>query len=205
MNLATKVSNVLRRARQSWGSAEMKRSLWNREFAGGRWDFIDETAGDEVYPFVQEYARGGAILDLGCGSGNTGCELPLSAYDTYLGVDISDVALDKARRRSVECSREKKNRYVQADIVSYQPSSRFDVVLFRESIYYVPKGRIVRMLERYAGSLTDRGVFIVRWHDPEGGAAILELLKGGFEVVESYTGPGPGPFIVVFRARRVSS
>src|SRR5262245_45033616 len=119
MNLTTKITNMLRGARQRWGTSAMKRQLWNREFSAGRWDFIDNTADDVIYQYLEKYCQGGTFLDLGSGSGNTGCELSQSAYNHYTGVDISDVAIQRAGLRAATGGRNGKNRYVQADISKY--------------------------------------------------------------------------------------
>src|SRR6266568_5347303 len=123
MKLATKISNMVRGLKQSWGSSRIKQKLWNKEFAGGRWDFIENTPDDFIYPLIKKYSRNGSILDLGCGSGNTGCELNVNSYREYTGVDISDVALEKAKRRSESCQRGKKNRYALSDISAYVPET----------------------------------------------------------------------------------
>src|SRR3989442_5532893 len=137
MNALTRMKNILRGARQRWGTAQMKAGLWNREFANGSWDLIESTSGDPIYGFIEKYSHGGSILDLGCGSGNTGCELNADKYSSYLGVDISDVALERARQRSKASHRDQKNHYYQSEITSYAPSQKYDVILFRESIYYI--------------------------------------------------------------------
>jgi len=195
MKLSVKTRNVLRGLKQSWGTSRIKRSLWNKEFAEGHWDFIENTADDIVYPYIEKYSRNGSILDLGCGSGNTGCELNSNSYREYTGVDISDVALRKASERSRTCGRAQKNHYVQHDIASYSPIRKYDVILFRESIYYIPRIRIKGMLERYARYLEPEGVFIVRWHDSKVGSEIVDF---PFRVIEKYSTAG-GPCIVVFR------
>lgn len=205
MNPFRKLKNVVRGLKQSWGGARTKANLWNKEFAEGRWDFIESTEGDVIYSFVEKYSNKGSILDLGCGSGNTGCELNPDAYDKYTGVDISDVALQKAAQRSAHAGRDKKNRYVQSDIVSYRPTETCDVILFRESIYYVPRIKIKAMLSRYAGFLSKRGVFIIRWHDQKSGEEILRLFGDSFRVVEKSLAPAPAPFVVVFRAGSASA
>jgi len=185
--------------KQAWGTPSMKRELWNREFAEGRWDFIANTSGDAIYGYVEKYCRNGSILDLGCGSGNTGCELNIDSYREYTGVDISDVALRTASERSQTSGRANKNQYVQHDIASYSPARKYRVILFRESIYYIPRIKIKRMLERYARHLEPGGVFIVRWHDGKVGAQIVDLLEGEFQFLEKHSTPG-GPCIVVFRS-----
>ena len=77
----------------SYAPSSIKKRLWDRDFSGGKWDFIDNTVGDCVYPHLEKYAKGGDILDLGCGPGNTANELASDAYRSYIGVDISEAAL----------------------------------------------------------------------------------------------------------------
>ena len=201
MRLKKKLSNVIRGIKQSWGTAEIKRRLWNKEFEEGYWDFIDHTQRDVVYDFISKYCRNGRILDLGCGSGNTGCELDVEVYCTYVGVDVSDVALEKAITRSKHAGRLSKNRYIRGDIVTYVPEEEFEVMLFRESIYYVPHSKIVPLLIRYAEWLAPEGVIIVRCHDQRVAWSWLDILRSNFHVVESFLGDANGPFIVVFRPR----
>jgi hypothetical protein len=55
----------------SYGPSGIKKRLWDREFSGTKWDFIDNTTGDCIYPYLEKHANHGNILDLGCGSGNT--------------------------------------------------------------------------------------------------------------------------------------
>jgi len=176
----------------------LKRRLWNREFAAGRWDFIERTPGDPVYQCVEKHCKQGSILDLGCGSGNTGCELDVKAYHDYTGVDISEVALKKARQRSAAVQRAGRNRYVQSDILTYVPDRSYDVILFRESIYYIPQGRIKGLLNRYSNYLKPGGVFIVRWHDSGSGQRIPEVVGAGYKVLEQQLLSPTGPVIFVF-------
>jgi len=51
---------------------------------------------------------------------------------------------------------------VRADFLSYVPTQQFDVILFRESMYHVPLGKVKTILDRYSEYLRDSGVFIVR-------------------------------------------
>ena len=72
MQPAARVRNTLRGLLQFYGPVCVKRHLWNREFAQGRWDAPGEASRDVVYHFVEAYARHGCILDLGCGQGRAG-------------------------------------------------------------------------------------------------------------------------------------
>src|SRR5690349_25142912 len=97
MSLFSRIRNKLRAITQSRGTSSMKRAIWNKEFSSGSWNHIAETQGDYVYTVIARYMGDGALVDLGCGVGSTGIELPAGTYRQYTGVDISDVALTQAR------------------------------------------------------------------------------------------------------------
>jgi SAM-dependent methyltransferase len=198
-SLLTKIRNVGRGLIQSWGTGRMKRELWNREFASGRWDFIETSSGDIIYKFLEKYAQNGSILDLGCGSGNTSCELSESVYCGYLGVDVSDIALSKARQRSLTCGRHRKNIFVRADIATYVPEDQYELILFRESIYYIPPHRIRPTLQRYSTYLKPSGVIIVRSHAKKVAEELIALIGNAFSVVDEFYAEPQSPAVVVFR------
>lgn len=200
----------------SYGPRVIKRRVWDKEYSENKWYFADNTVGDCVYSHLERYAANGSILDLGCGSGNTATELAPSAYQTYVGVDISETALEKARRRTRESGRQGKNRFVCADFLAYEPTGQFDVILFRESMYHVPMGRIKTILDRYSKHLKKGGVFIVRMFvasrdDDEGKnkyrpTAMLGIMEAEFDVLEKrhYADSGR-PTVIVFRPQCAAS
>lgn len=202
MQMARRAKSIIRAALQGYGTDAVKRALWNHEFSGGRWACLERTTGDFVYRYVEASANGGSILDLGCGSGNTGTELLASSYSRYVGVDISDVAVAKAHARSVADGRAASNTYVRSDIVTYVPDRQYDVILFRDSIYYVrPRRHVSPTLERYAGYLTSSGVLIVRMYDVSGKyAAIVETIESRFHVVARDV-TASRAMVLVFRGR----
>jgi 2-polyprenyl-6-hydroxyphenyl methylase/3-demethylubiquinone-9 3-methyltransferase len=196
---AAKARGALRALLQAYGTRHIKQRLWDVEFAKGRWDCLDRTAGDCVYPYLERYANRGSILDLGCGSGSTGNELDPTAYDHYVGVDISDVAIVKAQERTEENRRTDRNRFRQSDIFSYVPDRSFDVILFRDSIYYVPRRQIKAMLHRYARYLKDGAVFIVRMADGDKYQDIVETIETHFVVVDKHVADDPKAVVLIFR------
>jgi SAM-dependent methyltransferase len=195
----TRLKNVLRSARQLWGSSKSRQKLWNREYAGGRWAHCENTAGDCVYPYIHKYCRHGSILDLGCGSGNTGNELDPGKYEYYTGVEISDVALEQARRRSELACRNDKNQYVTGDITKYVPLRKYDTILFRDSIYYISRPKIKPTLDRYSRYLNQDGVFIVRLNHRQAYAKIVSLIETYYGVVDRYSPDPSSPIVLVFR------
>ena len=194
----------------SYGPSSIKKKLWDRDFSSGKWDFIDDTAGDCVYPFLEKYANHGNILDLGCGPGNTANELNSAAYKTYVGVDISEAALEKAVRRTKENGRADKNSFVVSDFLGYAPSQDFDIILFRESLYHVPYGQVKPILDKYSKHLKPGGVFIVRLYAGDERPGVIkprvirkmDLIKNNFDMVEYRRFDTPAlPTVLVFRPR----
>jgi SAM-dependent methyltransferase len=195
----------------SYGPSGIKKMLWDRDFSGDKWNFIDDTFGDCIYPHLEKYARYGSILDLGCGPGNTANELASEVYQKYIGVDISEVALAKALKRTQENGRAEKNSFVRSDFLGYKATQEFDIILFRESLYHVPYGQVLTILGKYSKHLKEDGVFIVRLYagDIQTGkikyrvARKLNLIKREFDLVEAYQYDTPGtPTILIFRPRR---
>ncbi len=214
MNIVKRSLIFARGALLSYGPQALKRRVWDKEYRENKWHFADNTTGDCVYAHLERYARGGTILDLGCGSGNTANELANSAYTSYMGIDISEAALEKARRRSLENGRESKNRFGCSDFLAYEPECKFDVVLFRESMYHVPLSKVTALLEKYSKYLNEDGVFIVRLFAASRETskskyrptAMLQIMEKNFDVVEKrqYAEPG-SPTVIVFRPHRVAN
>jgi len=205
MYVAERTLNFVRGFIKSYGPSNLKKLLWDEEFSGGKWNFIDDTRGDCVYLYLERYAGTGSILDLGCGPGNTANELAATAYRTYVGVDISEVALNKAKRRSKEGGRADHNHFAQGDFLSYVPTQQFDVILFRESMYHVPLGKVRAVLDRYSKYLRKGGVFIVRMNTTGGKLgrpkAMADIMETEFDVVEKRQYGESGPTVIVFRPR----
>lgn len=187
-------SRILKR----WGSTSIKKSIWDEEFSSDQWVYLDHTGDDAIYHYLESYLNKGNILDLGCGAGNTGNEIDVSKYDSYTGVDISEIAIQRALTRSKTNSRSEKNEYVCDDISLYVPQRRYDIILFRESIFYIPKAIIKGVLDRYHDYLKERGVFIVRMCDRKKYQSILHLIDKHYHVLDR-SAAGDANIIIVFR------
>ena len=199
MNIAEKLRNIMRGRLKAWGTTMARRKVWNREFADGRWDYIEHTPGDCIYYYIEKYCNNGSILDLGCGSGNTGNELDKKRYGDYLGVDISDIAVQKAIARSARSGRTDKNSYFASDVCAYVPHQRYDVILFRESIWYIPRRKLKAVLDRYRKFLKESGVFVVRMYDRHALADQVVLIKTNYDVIEEYLSNHSKDIVIVFR------
>jgi SAM-dependent methyltransferase len=205
------VKVVLRKVRSgmmAYGPSSIKRLLWDREYSTDKWNFAYHSMGDCVYQHLEKHAAGGSILDLGCGMGNTATELAMNAYRDYTGVDISDACLKKAEGRTQQSGRSAKNRFVRGDFLSYVPAQRYDVILFRESMYHVPPNRIKPVLNHYASYLKAGGVFVVRMGTlgPDGQRIprplmMLNIIRSEFDVVEDCDYEAFKSTVIVFRPK----
>jgi SAM-dependent methyltransferase len=197
-----KTHNVFRSLVQRYGPEDAKRKLWNGEFASGHWKQLEAGGDESVHLLVERYASKGSILDLGCGPGTTGIELDPAAYSIYTGVDISDVAVLKARNRAQMAGRAERNQYLQSDILTYVPMRPYDVILYGESIYYVPVRRVAAMLDRYATYLTPGGVFVARFCEVTGKLReVLDIIEGHCQVAEKHLREQTRTCLIVFRPR----
>ena len=200
MTVADQVTRKLRRLVQTYGSEGMKKHQWDREFKRGRWDSLIDTAGDPVYAVLEKYARGGTILDLGCGSGNTANELASGGCVAYRGVDISEEAVHMAQDRTQRSGRAENTRFEQSDISAYIPGERYRVILFRDSIYYLPLASLNKVLDRYSSYLEQVGVFVVRIAGGmKSSKAIQTIVEDNFQMLEKHLTEAPPATIMVFR------
>lgn len=199
MFIIRKLNGVLRGALLLWGGTRIREYIWNREFSGGRWTCLEDTAGDCVYRLVEKYSNGGSILDLGCGSGNTGEELDISKYEAYIGVDVSGVAIRTARERAKASGKDKQNSYHQSDILKYVPYDKYDVILLRDSIYYLPVAKAKLLLDRYSVYLADNGVFVVRMYDRDKAKKYVDHIQSNYKLVERYWPTTTKTGVLVFR------
>ena len=125
----------------------LKSAAWDEEFKGDHWD--KGTLTDPIYAVLKMFP--GSMLEMGCGTGMTPFE---SVRPAYTGIDISPVAIGKARARNPY------HEFHVAAMEDYRPEHKYDVILFRESIYYVK--RVGDLLTRLKSYLEPEGVFIVR-------------------------------------------
>lgn len=189
-----------RRLIQYYGPSRMKRQQWDREFKQGQWNYLTNTADDPIYPVLQKYAGDGSLLDLGCGLGNTPNEMPGGSYQRYMGIDISEEAVEMARARTRENGRAHNTRFAQSDISAYIPDAKYSVILFRESAFYLPAAALKTTLNRYAGFLDDQGVFIVRMSGAIKAAAPIErMIEENFRIIEKQKIESLPATILVFR------
>ncbi len=149
MNLLDKFHNWRRKQR------------WNKQYKKGRWDNLRNPIEAERYytimRFIELYAKPQpSILDLGAGEGVLNEYLDDEIFSYFLGMDFSDVSIQKAKARKFP-----KAEFVTADIHTYVPNQKFDVIIFNEAFYYIHNSEKQNVLDRMLSHLTTDGILIV--------------------------------------------
>ena len=189
---------------------------WNKSIWGNAYDWSGQGeewsttwGGSEaqwfgsLLPRIRSFVPCRSILEIAPGFGRW-TRFLVGLCQTFTGVDISDVAIEKAKRRTEENGRAHKCRFLQSDIATYEPAQKFDVILFRDSIYYLDPSGIGAILERYGQWLNPGGVFIVKiWNGNGKHSRIVRLVKNNFEVVEEHWPQQSNAAVLVFKGRCV--
>ena len=92
--------------------------------------------GDELRAALDRFAPSGSVLEIAAGTGTWTRELIAHASEVT-AVDASPEMLEL----NLHKVRSDRVRYVVADVFSYEPDTRFDVVVFAFWLSHVPAGR----------------------------------------------------------------
>jgi 2-polyprenyl-3-methyl-5-hydroxy-6-metoxy-1,4-benzoquinol methylase len=167
----------------------MAQTDWEAQYVGGRCDYYREISELARYHIVAGYCHylkpAGTILDLGCGEGILQERLDPSKYSRYVGVDFSSEAINRATNQQDE-----KTLFVTADISTYIPDGKFDVIIFSECIMCFKEP--VDMVKRYDNFLKVDGFFIISLVSHESTTPVWKILEHTYspadEVVVSHKG-----------------
>ncbi len=162
-----------------FGGTALKQRALDAYHASGRWAALRNIPYPEMVALVARYARGGRILDCGCGTGATAAALPPDGFERYDGVELSPSAVAYAKARGLA-----KAEFYCGDVETFQPAGNYDVILFQEALYYLSAAVRRSTLRRYAATLKPKGVVIITVVDPRRFAAMLDSVRRDYRVVE---------------------
>lgn len=154
---------------------------WEGEYEGGVWKFLRE-AGElsrysVVAAFVDHFAPGGSVLDVGCGEGILLEKLRPYGIARYTGIDVSRVAISKCPPAQDETV-----RFEVADAERYRPESSFDAIVMNECLYYFE--RPVEVALAFRDALADKGVMVVSQFRSRRSSAIARRLREELALLE---------------------
>jgi cyclopropane fatty-acyl-phospholipid synthase-like methyltransferase len=143
------------------------RESWDQEYKQGVYDRLRRTEQQHHHRLLAALITSGrqhcAVLEIGCGEGAF-LESLLSHRDvTYVGVDFSPVAIERAQQRFACLIERGTVRFEVGDGRAYpaQPGA-YDAVIFPECIEYL--GEVEPLLDHYARALTADGLIgMTQW------------------------------------------
>jgi 2-polyprenyl-3-methyl-5-hydroxy-6-metoxy-1,4-benzoquinol methylase len=121
------------------------------------------------------------VLDLGCGGGLLAAELARNGMTRYVGVDISRVTTDYARKHipSRIGNPQVSLEFAASDLTQFEPeddASRFDLIVFNEVLYYLPVPVAAEQVRRYRQWLAPAGLFGISMYNGAKSKAIFHRL-----------------------------
>jgi len=138
------------------GRSPISVDTWDTLYATGQYDFVTTAEHVSRYGSVAAYCcffiAGGRVLDIGCGRGLLLKYLPREVTRSYVGIDVSEAAIELARAQFPG------GHFEVADAMIYEPPHDFEVIVFNDSLYYFPFPE--QQVERYARALTSDGVIV---------------------------------------------
>ncbi len=167
-----------------WSLKEYRRKLrqqrWNNEYLNGKWNYmqsIEELGRYSIIVGYAQYLNAKSVLDVGCGDGNLIRLLPL--MESYVGIDMSRIALAKAQEvmdiRPNYC-------LIEADFDAYVPTNKFDLIVFGESLYY--SKHPLQTLVSYQDALAKGGHCVISMYKNLKAPPIWEMTSDIFDVLD---------------------
>ena len=130
------------------------------------WDYMDlqttEKSKNAIIGsvFVQvAIGKNGTMLDVGCGEGSISDHL--LPTQTYVGVDISKEAVQRAKQKRVArlddvksnvigaSVLENKRKFVHMNAYDFVPTHKFDVIVFSDMLYYLDHEKLLKQYIEY--------------------------------------------------------
>jgi len=149
--------------------------VWEAQYINGRWKKLNnlhEVAHySAIIGYIQYLKPKSSILDVGCGEGILFRRFKPNGYFRYIGIDISQTAINTLAQDQDENS-----RFIVTDAETYVSQELFDVIIFNEVLYYFLNP--LKTVIRYADLLKDSGIIIVSTYTRSDRAkAILRQIK----------------------------
>lgn len=183
---AARLGNGRQLSAQGWNEA-MSEGGQFQSYLGGT--VAHELRDSLTLSLMRRVRTTGTVLDVGCASGTLATRL--AGYTRYRGVDISSVAIDRARKGSYPLPTE----FFASALEDYNPPEPHDFIVMNEVLYLLNLDTAITQAVRYAQTLTPRGALVVSLkHDPKSVAILRGIRKSlkwvnGVLYQEQHAGP----------------
>ncbi len=158
----------------------LSRASWNKQYAAGKWS--SRKRSPHTLALVTELCGRGKLVEFGCGEGELPHLLPTGSFSHYFGIDISDVAVRRAREWVLEAGMSH-CEFEQSDMSEWPGASGVSLILAEECLYYLKPEQIESLLARCGTSLMSEGKILVIVHSAEKHAKTLAACRRVCDVV----------------------
>lgn len=148
---------------------------WAAEYTGGT---LQVDLRDSITVVMARHLAPDAtsILDLGCGGGTLALALDRK-FEIYGGVDISDVAIERARVNLANLGgKSLEIELTVSELEGFETSRSYDVIVFNEVLYYLTLDQVTDTIRRYSPLLKPGGLILVSLKDHELSRFVLEVV-----------------------------
>jgi len=139
----------------------MNKLSWDKQFKAGVWWHLPRSA--DMLSLVAGLCRGGRIIEFGCGEGSLPFLLPSGSYASYLGYDISGLAIRRAQRHA-SAAGAANVRFAQCDMAQWDGNQSAFLVVLEECLYYLSPDDCAAFLARCSRCLEADGSMLVIVH-----------------------------------------
>ena len=161
-------------AHSTRGDLPLDESAWDEQYRKGHWSYLRSPAELARYgvlvAFFQRLTPARSVLDVGCGEGILRDLLRRGGYERYVGVDLSAIAVEAARRGA-----DSRDELIAADAEAFSAAETFDAVVLNESLYYFHDP--LAQAARYLAMTRPEGALIVSMFESARTRAILRVLE----------------------------
>jgi len=124
------------------------------------WEYAHSEYEQEKYAYslaALPVTRYGSALEIGCSEG-VFTDLLAERVDRLLAVDVSDIAIARARAR---CARHGHVEFRQFDLIADELTAQFDLIVCSEVLYYVPPFKRLVVARRIVELLKPGGTLLL--------------------------------------------
>lgn len=134
----------------------IERDRWNHKYASNNWDnlHLENERFNAVINMCYSVNTNPSILEIGCGEAVMFQKMKDKAITYFTGVDISDVAIERAKPLEQD-----NIRFEVGDMETYEPKKSYDLIIFNESLYYSKRPELI--LKKIVKHLAPNGYIII--------------------------------------------
>jgi 2-polyprenyl-3-methyl-5-hydroxy-6-metoxy-1,4-benzoquinol methylase len=145
---------------------------WDVLFRSHYDDFLEDSdligRNGVLAEFIDRFASGGKILDVGCGTGILANLINPLRYH-YLGIDVSEVAIGIASQKQAHPNFE----FRVATLDDLKNEDNFSAIVFNEVLYYLDAHKALTSSKRLLGRM---GIVLISLFDFYDGRLLMEQL-----------------------------